>query len=245
MMSCPDGKGCAGAWDDSEAFGSISWQGGAVTVSSPSLTPLQREILHAFFEREDAFSLTGGAALVEFYLHHRETKDLDLFAPPGADMERGELALHDAVLSLKATSTKLRDFKEFRRWLVERGTESTVVDLAVDRAPRVDQDRLHGRIRVHSLREIAANKLCTILSRGEPRDLVDLMLILGTGMELSSVLSDAIQKDAGADPATLAWILSEISIGPEAVLPAGISGAELDLFRSELEAKLRRLAHPG
>jgi hypothetical protein len=215
-----------------------------VTTSSPSLSTLQRQLLSAFFEREDAFSLTGGAALVEFYLHHRDTKDLDLFAGPGADMERAELALSDAILSLGATASKLRDFKEFRRFLVQRGDETTIVDLAVDRAPRVDEDQLFGRIRVHSLREIAANKLCTILSRGEPRDLVDLMLIFRTGMDVVAVLQDASRKDAAADPATLAWILSEIRVGPEAVLPAGVSGAELDRFRGELEAKLRRMARP-
>ena len=48
-------------------------------ASSNSLTPLQRELLHAFFERTQSFFLTGGGALIEFYLHHRDTKDLDLF----------------------------------------------------------------------------------------------------------------------------------------------------------------------
>lgn len=213
-----------------------------MTASSSKLSTLQRELLLGFFERESAFSLTGGAALAEFYLHHRDTKDLDLFARPGADMDHGEHALRDAALSLGATVTKVSDFKEFRRFLVERGEEATVVDVVLDRAPRVDIDQIFGCIRVHSLREIAANKVCTILSRGEPRDLVDLMMILRTGISLSSAVADASLKDGGVDPATLAWILSELRIGPEAVLPAGITGAELEAFRSELELNLRRMA---
>src|SRR5262249_47737112 len=141
----------------------------------------------------------------------------DFFAPPGADMEQGEFALRDAASSLAATITKLRDFKDFKRFLVERGDETTVADVVVDLAPRVDEDQIFGRIRVHSLREIAANKLCTVLSRSEPRDLVDLKLILESGVDLSSALEDAARKDGAADPATLAWVLSEISIGPDAV----------------------------
>jgi hypothetical protein len=43
------------------------------------LDSFQREVLAAFFERQDGFFLTGGAALAGFHLHHRTTKDLDLF----------------------------------------------------------------------------------------------------------------------------------------------------------------------
>lgn len=46
---------------------------------NPRLTLLQRDILDAFFQRENRFFLTGGAALSGFYLGHRETHDLDLF----------------------------------------------------------------------------------------------------------------------------------------------------------------------
>ena len=44
------------------------------------LTPLQVELLEAFFQHEDRFYLTGGGALAGYHLGHRETHDLDLFA---------------------------------------------------------------------------------------------------------------------------------------------------------------------
>lgn len=47
--------------------------------SQPSLSVLQREVLSLFFAHEKRFFLTGGAALVGYYLHHRHTDDLDLF----------------------------------------------------------------------------------------------------------------------------------------------------------------------
>ena len=37
------------------------------------LSTLQESFLRASFQREDRFFLTGGAALVGFYLGHRET----------------------------------------------------------------------------------------------------------------------------------------------------------------------------
>lgn len=215
-----------------------------MTGSSPSLDELQRELLHAFFARERDFFLTGGAALVEFYLHHRVTKDLDLFGGPGADLERAERALRDAAFALGAQMTTLQRFAEFRRFSIQRRNESTIVDLVIDRVPALQPKRVVGDVVVDSLEEIAANKLFTVLGRAEPRDLVDLMLILRAGVDLGSAVAGASAKDGGADPATLAWVVGQIRIGSEAVLPAGISGTELESFRADLELRLRRLAFP-
>jgi len=67
-------------------------------ASSPDrLTPLQRDLLLAFFERERGFFLTGGAALAGFYLHHRETTDLDFFTHDGEAFARGVFALRAAA----------------------------------------------------------------------------------------------------------------------------------------------------
>ena len=89
------------------------------------------------------------------------------------------------------------------------------------RAPDVDQAMtVAGGVRVHSLREIAANKICALLGRGEIRDLVDLRAILARGLDLASILSDAECKDGGVSAATLAWIVDGLRIGPDARLPA-------------------------
>ncbi len=188
--------------------------------------------------------LTGGAALAGFCRRHRETKRLDFFALPGADIDRAEHALVDASQAVGATTSKLQDFREFRRLIVERPSETTIVDLVIDRAPQAREKKRFGRIVVDTLEEISANKLCTVLSRGEPRDLVDLMFLLRSGIDLDSALSDAAKKDGGADAATLAWVVSQIRVGPDAVLPAGVTGAELESFRAELEKDLRRIAYP-
>lgn len=97
-------------------------------------------------------------------------------------------------------------------------------------------------VRVETLREIAANKVCTLLSQSELRDLVDLKEILDAGVDLEQAFSDACRKDAGADPATLACVLDQIRIGPEAALPGGQDPAALLRFRDAFSRRLRELA---
>lgn len=124
-----------------------------------------------------------------------------------------------------------------------RGEERCIVDLVIDPTPRADpgEHRL-GSIRVDTPREIAANKLCAVLGRAEIRDLVDLMFLLRSGLGLREALADAERKDAGVDPATLAWVLDQILISPTARLPGEVAAAELDAFRIELVRRLRAFA---
>lgn len=57
------------------------------------LSAFQREVLEAFFAREQDVFLTGGAALAEYYLGHRTTDDLDLFTTSAAAFERSRFVL--------------------------------------------------------------------------------------------------------------------------------------------------------
>ncbi len=218
---------------------------GASSVFSPAsrLTTLQRDLLLEFFAREQRFFLTGGAALAGFYLGHRETEDLDFFSGPGPDLADAVRAIEMAAEACGAQVSSLRTFPEFRRLLVARKDERCVVDLVIDRAPVVDAAKaVRGSIRVDTLREIAANKLCTVLNRSEAKDLVDLQHLLSEGIDLRQGLADAEWKDAGMNPATLAWILNQITIAPEARLPARVDPAALDAFRRELVRQLEAIA---
>ena len=214
-------------------------------ASSPasSLTPFQTELLLAFFAREGRFFLTGGGALAGFYLGHRTTEDLDLFSGPGPELAEAAAGVNAAALDCGATTESLRIYPDFRRLLAARGDERCIVDLVIDRAPMIDAEKAHfGTVRVDTVREIAANKICTLLSRSEIKDLVDLRALLAGGAELEVALADAERKDAGTDPATLAWILDQVTISPQAALPGGVDAGEVDAFRRELVQRLRTLA---
>lgn len=102
------------------------------------LTPLQGELLIEFFEREQRFFLTGGAALVGFYFGHRETEDLDLFCSPGPDLSEACRTMEDVAREHGASVQVRSRHPDFIRLLVMRGKEECVVDLAIDRAPAVN-----------------------------------------------------------------------------------------------------------
>lgn len=215
-------------------------------ASSPPrsrLTALQRDLLAAFFERETRLYLTGGGALAGFYLGHRDTEDLDLFGVPGVDLQDAARALDAAAVACGASLKPMQAYPDFRRFLAVRGEEQCIVDLVIDRAPTVDPAKAaFGAIRVDTLREIAANKICTVLSRSEIKDLVDLEALINAGIDLDQAFVDAQKKDGSADPATLAWVLDQISIGPKAALPGGVDPVQLLAFRDALTAKLRAMA---
>lgn len=220
---------------------------GAKTESSADkLTPLQRELLAAFFEHERSFFLTGGAALAGFYLHHRETDDLDLFTHEGEAFERGAHALRAAADRVSGQLGITQDSPGFRRYVVTRGNEAVVVDLVWERVPSAFPDKPErAGIRIDPIEEILINKLTAVLSRAEERDVVDLLFLERAGHRAEQALAAALAKDGGCTPAALAWVLSQITVADEAALPGGVTGRELRGFLDDLVKRLRRAAAPG
>jgi predicted nucleotidyltransferase component of viral defense system len=213
-------------------------------LAANRLGTLQREILEAFFRRESRFYLTGGAALAGYYLGHRDTADLDLFTD-AESLADGERALQAAAAEVGGVIENLQTAPDFRRRLIRRGTESVVVDLVREQAPQgTHPKKQFGSVRVDPPEEILANKLCTLLSRAEIRDLVDVLALERTGLRMEDALALATRKDAGLTPAQLAWILSQIAIGDDAAIPGGVSATELRAFLSDLVARLTRLSFP-
>lgn len=213
---------------------------------SSKLNPLQRELVDAFFSEPSAFFLTGGAALAGYYLGHRFTDDLDLFSPPIESMELAVQRLRRATATVGGIVEAVQEAPEFRRFIVRRAEEMTLVDLVIDRAPQLIADKpLIGQVRIDSEREIAANKVTAMLGRTAPRDLVDLFALLDRGHTLEEALADARTKDAAADPATLAWVLSQWRLGPGVPLPHDVTLDDIERMRGELIERLLVLSVPS
>jgi len=209
------------------------------------LDNFQQEILVAFFARQRGFYLTGGAALAGFHLGHRTTLDLDLFTNEDL-MDEGEQALLETARDLDVGVERLRTSSDFRRFLLTRGSESLVVDLVRELAPQIDEEKIEIRgIPVDSTREIMANKLCTLLSRAELRDLVDVRALEDVGLSVEEHLPLAAEKDAGLTAGQLAWVLSQIEIGDDASPPGGVSALELRSFVEDLIRRLTAMAYPS
>lgn len=209
------------------------------------LSPLQQRLLDAFFALEQRFFLTGGAALAGYHLGHRSTADLDLFATENI-LEDGDSALLRASESIGATVERLQTSATFRRMLVRRGHEGVLVDLVLDSTHQGFPEKLRfGSVRVDPASEIMANKLCTLLARGEIRDIVDVMELEAAGHRVEECIALAQAKDSGLSPAQLAWVLSQIRISDDARIPGSHTPQELRTFLERLQSRLAQAAFPS
>lgn len=218
----------------------------ASSASRHELSDLQKVLLREFFARERGFFLTGGAALVGYYLHHRATDDLDLFTLDPAAFERARYVLPAIAEALALRIDTRVEAPDFRRVALTGEGGSLVVDLVRERVKQVaEQKREVDGILVDSPEEILANKLTALVGRMEERDLVDVLGLERAGVPLEPALTAALEKDGGCTPATLAWLLSGITIPQDASLPGGVAPAELRAYVDDLVVRLRRLAAPG
>ncbi len=209
-----------------------------------TLNDLQNDFLREFFSRENHFYLTGGAALVGFYFGHRKTEDLDLFTLEN-EIENGFAIVRDVAKTLDATIEAIITSPDFRRLLVKRGNEAVVVDLVREYVFQLEPEKpIINGIRVDLPEEILANKLCTLLSRSEIRDLVDVQALEKAGFSLENALRVAAKKDTGLSPAQLAWVLNQIKFGDDAQIPSDISVDELRDYLKNLTDRLKQLAFP-
>ena len=141
------------------------------------LTAGQLTLLDRLSESDLAgeFYFTGGSALAAFYLHHRRSLDLDLFATKPFDAKR-VVRLLAAVADGPLVTRRAGDRFEFT---VPIGGERLRVEFVhYDFTPLAESGIAHGRIRVDSLRDMLANKLSAIIERSEPKDFADLFFLL-------------------------------------------------------------------
>jgi hypothetical protein len=165
------------------------------------ITKGQRRALEAFYRlpEADKFFLTGGAALAEYYLGHRESRDLDLFTNQEGIMQDFTKNL-ESVLGKEWPITMRRLFGNFAELICKVGDEEVRVHLAYDSPFRLEPPIEIDRLLVNDFIDLAADKVLTFFGRGELRDAVDLFFIIERGRipfwELAEL---AKKKDPGFD----------------------------------------------
>ncbi len=188
--------------------------------------------------------LGGGAALSGAYLSHRLSRDIDLVCHLREDLRALAAELPDIGREVGAEVLIVRDAGIFVRATVAWPDRALEIDLVyegtADLAPAVI---LEGIV-VESLDDLRAAKLTCILSRSEPRDLVDLLFLDRAGFPPERDLALALAKDGGIDPGVLAWLLGQFPLRPLPTMLAPLTEDDLSRFRDDLRERMRRAALP-
>jgi hypothetical protein len=209
---------------------------------------LKRDFLVRFFERSQAFFLTGGSALGIFYLEHRLSYDLDFFTAESGPVDWHVLAnsVRGIAAAIQAEVHTITASPDFHRFELVRGAERELLDFVIERVPQVDSRKeRYGNIRVDTLREIMVNKVCALIGRTEIKDLVDLYFLSQRGLRVVDHLADAQKKEGGLDPAMISYLLADVRVerAPDYLLQP-VDVAELNRFIRDLQRALAALAFP-
>jgi hypothetical protein len=214
--------------------------------NSRALTPLKRDFLKVFFAHEKRFFLTGGSALGLFYLDHRFSYDLDLFSQDRPDWLELDGVMRLCAQDIEATLELKRDAPTFRRYQLVRGDDNEIVDIVLDISPQIDPEKTWiDNIRVDTLHEIVVNKITTLISRCELKDIVDLYFLEKAGYRIDDYFEEARQKDGGLDPAMVSLLLDSLRITevPDYMIKP-LTLSELCSFIDELKRRMALKAFP-
>ena len=205
------------------------------------LSALQWDFLSFFFQGDPPFFLTGGTALSAFYLQHRYSEDLDLFTLDGDAFDRVPLYVADTGARLNASIASLQTAPQFHRYRVSRNEESVIVDFVKEIVPQITgvKNWVEGIV-VDTLDDITANKVCTVVSRAEIKDYIDLYFLSRAGYRLEEFIQPAQRKDAGVSQAMVAYLLSEFRLSK--VPDFMIAPLSLEEVREYFQSLARKLA---
>lgn len=213
------------------------------------LTDLQRQVLKILAKLDVSWRLSGGGAIIGAYLHHRMTRDLDIFF---VETFLGEIPkITISLLKQFGLSVSIvQNDPAFCRIKIEREKEILILDLVAENTRPVEPPRTWDcegvPIQIDSLQELIVTKLCALLGRSEIRDLIDLQELLGLGGNLNKALEGAAKKDLGFSPLVLAWVLRELPIEAfgKALKLGDQEILKLLTFRDELIEKLTEASVP-
>lgn len=190
------------------------------------------------------FHLAGGAALAGVHLRHRLSRDADLFFHDREAHREAVALLPEAAAEAGASLRVVRDAGVFVRGVLSGADGDVDIDLVFDTVADVGTPDVVEDVQVESLADLRANKLTCVLSRSEPRDLVDLLFLDRAGYPPEADLTLALAKDGSIDAGVLAWLLGQFPLEPLPQMLESLAPGELAAFRDTLAQRLRRLAVP-
>lgn len=188
--------------------------------------------------------LGGGSALSGAHLGHRLSRDIDLMCRRAEDVRALVRELPEIARRANATIDLVRDAGTFVRANVVSSSRAFELDAVYEATPPIEEGPTLEGVGLESLADLRASKLTCILSRSEPRDLVDLLFLDRAGFAPEADLPLALRKDAGIDPGVLAWVLGQFPLEPLPTMLVPLTRDDLAAFRDSLRERFRRLALP-
>ncbi len=176
----------------------------------PELRPLQKKVLELFKKsplRKD-FYWTGGTLLSFYYLHHRQSNDLDFFSEKKFQGNRIVRFINSLKKELKLPSVSEKKIFDRQEFILQNKGKLRLEFVFYD-FPRIKKGKKWQGIQIDSLDDIAANKVMSLFDRNDPKDLFDLYFLIakenytiekllklaekkfGVSFEKSSFLSEA------------------------------------------------------
>lgn len=161
-------------------------------------TARQKQFLAMVFQTPyilQRFYLTGGTALSCFYLHHRESYDLDFFSEQ--EVNSGYLIrwLTNNKKRLHVVEITHEEQFGFNFFILRFGNgDKLKVDFCYFPSERIERGIIWQGLHIDSLYDIAVNKFNTIASSPRGRDYVDLYMIL----QKNNWSIERIRKDSAA-----------------------------------------------
>ena len=148
-----------------------------------------KEILNNFY-------LSGGTALSSWYLHHRESYDLDFFSDRPFAGEKITHWIKQYAEKLEYQSLVVNDDFGFYTFMFRYADNSRFkVDFAHYTSKRITEGVSWRGLEIDSMYDIAVNKMQTIRVHPRERDYVDLYCILKkTHWNIDKLLKDADKK---------------------------------------------------
>lgn len=209
----------------------------------------QRKILVNLFKNETIrinFFLTGGTALSVFHLHHRKSNDIDLFT-----IHKPEF--HEIEYSLKNYWKRGLVRLKLAPYILSVDINEIKVDLVHDPLSFDDKKVVHqlegdNAITVDSLINIVSNKLCTLVSRQEPKDFIDFYFISKMKLLDFDSIYNGAQKKEGMfdDPPMVAYQveynLNEVKQNPFA-FPEMVVDFDMNEFYTFYEDLIQKIYH--
>lgn len=179
------------------------------------LTKLQKDVLSFFGENFFAknFYWTGGTLLSYFYLHHRNSVDLDFFSEDLFSDDEYLKFINDLKIAVKAKKVKFNLDKNRRLYFIRRGSETVKLELVYfPFQPMEKKARLKEfSLAVDSLTDIMVNKILSTYQRDEPKDVYDLYRYLSDKPRYNlSKLIALVEKKFGVE-IEITMILAKIN----------------------------------